>query len=312
MDNLEIVDLQRGEEFRQIDTFPRNFQLFDKVVDEWWNHAQTMGSAHDPLLGVESASGTPFRAQAQQVIEGKSIHEYRQGKYAKFIEEQYRDWFIPYMVKQITKGTKFLSELSLDEMQMIADNVVIIESNKMITERILQGQIIPPEQVEELKQTVRADFMKSNKKFIEILKDELKCLPIKVKINIKGKQKDLVSMTDKLSGIMKFAFSTYDPNTKTFAIFQDPQMAKLFNSIIEYSGFSPIDYGARPSPMPTQVPQAPQNANLGQPALLTSQQWHKPMPFKSKKQEKWMWANKPKMAKEWEHKYGTYKKKKKK
>ncbi len=36
------------------------------------------------------------------------------------------------------------------------------------------------------------------------------------------------------------------------------------------------------------------------------------MPFKSKKQEKWMWANKPEMAKKWEKKYGTFKKKKKK
>lgn len=26
------------------------------------------------------------------------------------------------------------------------------------------------------------------------------------------------------------------------------------------------------------------------------------MPFKSKAQERWMWANKPKMAKEWESK----------
>lgn len=28
------------------------------------------------------------------------------------------------------------------------------------------------------------------------------------------------------------------------------------------------------------------------------------MPFKSKKQEKWMWTNKPELAKEWTKKYG--------
>ncbi len=36
------------------------------------------------------------------------------------------------------------------------------------------------------------------------------------------------------------------------------------------------------------------------------------MSFKSKKQEKWMWKNKPVLAREWEHRYGAYKKKKKK
>ena len=29
------------------------------------------------------------------------------------------------------------------------------------------------------------------------------------------------------------------------------------------------------------------------------------MPFKSRKQEKWMWANKPSMAKQWADKYGS-------
>ncbi len=34
------------------------------------------------------------------------------------------------------------------------------------------------------------------------------------------------------------------------------------------------------------------------------------MPLKSKKQEKWMWTNEPKLARKWEDKYGTFKKKK--
>lgn len=36
------------------------------------------------------------------------------------------------------------------------------------------------------------------------------------------------------------------------------------------------------------------------------------MPFKSKKQMKWMFVNKPKIAKEWVAKYGAFKSKKKK
>ena len=36
------------------------------------------------------------------------------------------------------------------------------------------------------------------------------------------------------------------------------------------------------------------------------------MPFKSKKQEKWMWANKPSMAKKWTKEHGGFKSKKKK
>lgn len=36
------------------------------------------------------------------------------------------------------------------------------------------------------------------------------------------------------------------------------------------------------------------------------------MPFKSSKQEKFLWANNPKLAKKWTKKYGSVRKKKKK
>jgi hypothetical protein len=261
VENLEIIETEIGKKgLWQADTFPRNFQLFDKMVDEWWVHAQTMGSAHNPLLGTESPSGTPFRAQERQVIEGKSIHEYRQGKFAKFIEELYRDWFIPYISKQIVKGTKFLSELSLEEMQEISEKIITKKSNEMIKDRILNEKDITQEEIDQFGQEVRNDFMKSNKKFIEILKDELKNLPIKVKVNIKNKQKSLAMMTDKMTNVIRFVFSTYNPQTQTFAVLQDPQMAKLFNQILEYSGLSPIDYGAN-STQPITQPQQPQMPN---------------------------------------------------
>ena len=29
------------------------------------------------------------------------------------------------------------------------------------------------------------------------------------------------------------------------------------------------------------------------------------MPFKSERQRRWMWANKPRLARKWAHKYGS-------
>jgi len=34
------------------------------------------------------------------------------------------------------------------------------------------------------------------------------------------------------------------------------------------------------------------------------------MPFKSEKQRRWMWKNKPELAREWSHKYGRKAKRK--
>lgn len=257
--NLEIIETSEGKKgLWQADNYPRTLALFDRAAQEWELYAQKMGGATDPLLGQPAPSGTPFRAQERQVIEGKGLHEYRRGKYAKHLEEQYRDWFIPWIVKEITKGTRFLSELSLDEMQMLAEKITTKAGNKMVKDRVLKGLEVTQEEVDLHKEMVRKEFMKDNKKFIEILKDELKNAPIRVKINVAGKQKDISLMADKLGDIFRQIIA----NPQGFLqVMQIPQAAKSFNQMLELSGMSPLDYEAKPNAMvqinETQKQQAP-------------------------------------------------------
>jgi hypothetical protein len=260
INNLEIIERAVNTTIGQVDTYPRSLALFSKAEEEWWMHAQTLGFAHDPMLGVQSVSGTPFRSEAQQ---------YRLGKYAKDLEEQYREWFIPHMVKKITQGVTFLSELSLDEMKRVADNIVIIEANKMIKDRVLAGQDVTQEEIDLHKEVVRKDFMKDNKKFIKILKDELKNASIRVKINIKGKQKNLGLMADKMTNIFRTIFA----NPQGFMqVMQIPAAAKAFNQMLEASNLSPIDFGdvgeiLKQAQQAQQAPQ-PEMAQPTQPAII--------------------------------------------
>ena len=128
---------------------------------------------------------------------------------------------------KISSGKEFLTELSLDEMEEIAENFVTNLANKENTERVLNGEI--PKPTEELKNELREKFMKSNKKFINILKDEMSKAPMDVKINIAGKQKYLAKITDKLVNVFRTILAKPD-------ILSQPPMAKLFNEIIESSG----------------------------------------------------------------------------
>jgi len=108
--------------------------------------------------------------------------------------------------------------------------------------------------------------MKDNNKFIEILKDEFKDALINIKINVANKQKNLSAMTDKIVGIMRQAFSTYDSNTKTFAIFDDPRMAKMLNQILEYSDMSPLNFDSY-LPQKSQVVQQPVSQPANKPTM---------------------------------------------
>lgn len=265
MDNLEVVEHAPNTELAQMDTQPRNIQLFNQSVNEWWTHAQTMGGATDALLGQTPPSGTPFRLENLTTQQGQGLHSYRRGKFAKHIEEIYKDWIIPEIAKRIVSGSKFLSDLSLEEMQYVADCLVRNAAKKYEDDLVLSGQPIDPAVTEAYKQKVREEFMnKGSKWFIEILKDEFKGKPLRVKVNVAGKQKDLQAMTDKIGNVMRFLFSTYNPQTGGFAALEDPKMAKLLNQIFEYSGLDPIDIGyakpkelMQPQQMQQQQPQQP-------------------------------------------------------
>jgi len=264
VENHETLLIGDGKFVKPMDTYPRNIALADRGIDEWMEYAQTIGGAPDPMLGKEAPSGTPFKLQDLVVQTGKSPHEWRVGQYAKFIEEMYRDWFIPFMAREITKGKKFLSSLSLEEMQYVVDHVVAYETNQKIISTALSGKVNDPEEIDIYKQKIRDDFMKDSDKFLEVLVNELKDAKINISVNVAGKQKNISAFVDKLSNLFSKVFSTYNPQTGQFAITQNPGMVKLLNQIIEYSGLSPIDFEGTPQPAEQLAPQA-------QPQLINNQ-----------------------------------------
>lgn len=241
LDNGEILITEMGKTISQINTQPVNIVLFENAVKMWEEHAQQMGAANDAIMGEAPSAGTPFNLQELVTQEASSLHEYRKGKIAIFVDEIYKDWIIPAIVKEIENEQNFLAELSLDELQAVCDNLVTIEANKVIKEKILNGQTIDPQAIEQYKAQVQQAFMKGgNKRFLKILDGELKDAPIDVEMNIAGKEKDLKGMTDKLVNV----FKTISSNP---AILDDPRAAKIFNQILESSGLSPIDFYQPPT-----------------------------------------------------------------
>lgn len=269
MENLEITTIEDGKSISQIPTVaPANIQLFEKSVDIWFEQAQTIGSAFDPILGKEPPSGTTFRGQERTVQQGRGLHDRRRGQRAKFIEQIYRDWIIPDMVKEILNGTEFISTLTSDEMKWVSDRLVENKVNKRLADLILQGEAVTPETKEALTELAREEFSKGgNKRLIKILKDEFRGVEVKMGINIAGKQKNLPLMTDKILSIFQFIFS----NPQGFQqVMQLEGMSSAFNDILEFSGVNSVDFSnlintpigqpTQPTEIPRTLTPQPQNA----------------------------------------------------
>jgi hypothetical protein len=245
-ENGQILDIQPNADIRQLDTIPRNLTVFENYVVEQHEHAMEMGSASDISLGQQPNSGTPFKSVKTQLVENKSLHLWRQGRIATFMEEIHREWIIPHLGREVVKGDKFLVELSANEMMQIGDQIVTNEANERIIEMVLAGKIPNEQEVETFKQVVKETFAKQgNKKFIEILKDEMSGAKLSVSMNIAGKQRNLDLLTDKLVNYVRQLIATPQ-------IAQDPGMMNHVNEILEYSGLSPIQ-NVKPMMLPEQA-----------------------------------------------------------
>jgi len=251
--NGEIFIHEEGMPATLLNNQALNLPIFERAVQEWEMHARTTGSANDAQLGITPPSGTPFALQNLVVSTGQGIHEYRRGKLSTFWTEIYRDWILPDFVEEMNKGDKWVEDLSLDDMQKIVEDVM----NKSFTDYIkkvvlyndskINGELVSTDVIAPLKEQFRKDFMRSSKKFLNLIKNELKEIPIDVEINIAGKQKDLNKMSEKLTNIFRQVIA----NPQVLAI---PGIAKIFNEILETSGLSPMDFSEVTR---TQVQQAP-------------------------------------------------------
>lgn len=259
LDNGEILVVAENKNITQINTQPVNINLFENSIKEWEAHAQQMGSANESIMGESPTSGTPFKLQELVTAESHSLHEYRKGKLATFLDEIYRDWEIPNITREISKGQEFLAELDLDELQSVAESLATCEANKMVKAALLEGKMMSQVQIDENKNFIKEIFNKGgNKKFLEIFKDEMKDAPVSVFVNIAGKQKDLAGRTDKLVNILRQIIAAPQ-------MLQDPVFAKLFNQIIEASGLEPVDFTSMKIQPPAQEQLNPQPEQTKQP-----------------------------------------------
>lgn len=254
----EILVVAEGKDVSQLNLQPINMQNFENSLKEWDAHARTMGSASESALAVRPTAGTPFSLEALNVQNGLEMHQYRQGKIATFVGEVYRDWILPYISRELAKGSVWIDELSLDEMQWVAERIADSEIRTRAIEAFRNKGAIPTkEEGEQLKLLMKEKFKKSgSKQFLEIFQNEMKTLPLDVEVNIVGKQKDLAKLTVGLTNIFRQVFA--NP-----AILKDPAMAKIFNEILEASGLSPADFsGLMTSAMPADPNAVPADTTI--------------------------------------------------
>lgn len=238
--NNQVLKMEKNSTATRLDGTLQNLPALTNYQLKQANDARTLGSASEASLGKNPNAGTPFALQSLIVQEGDGIHVYRQGKIASFFADVlYRDLILNYLVKEMNQGQKFSEDLTLEELSTVADAIVANEVEEEIKNLILDNKIPPPDIREQLTKLKKEEFMKGGtRRFMEVMKDELKDIPIDVFVNISGKQKRLAENADKLTNLIRAIIE----NPQAFS--QIPGVGKAFNELLEASGMSPIDFSS--------------------------------------------------------------------
>jgi hypothetical protein len=152
-------------------------------------------------------------------------------------------------------------------MQYIAESVSTKESNREAVRMAIryfdkEGDAPTQEIIDTYKETMKKDWARGgNKRFIEIMKDEFKGIPVDVEVNVAGKQKNLGKVADGLTNIYRQVLS--NPQA-----LQNKGMADLFNQIVESAGFSPVDFQGLEEIQQPQQPQQPVLAGASQGQII--------------------------------------------
>lgn len=237
---MTVLKMEDGKPLNRVDTYTgANASQFNDHKDRLSNSARVLGSASEASLGKAPASGTPFALQDLIVQQGEGIHDYRRGKIATFFADVlYRDWILGYLVKDLNSSIEFSEELSLDEINEIAEILATNRAEAKVEETIWKtGKPVYEEDRDLMVQAFKEEEKKKGgRRFFQTLKDELKDLPIKVKVNVAGKQRYMAQNADKISKLIGNILA----NPQAFAMI--PGLGSAYNQLLEESGMNPIDF----------------------------------------------------------------------
>lgn len=259
LEEMRVLKHEPGRPITRVDMNLQNVPAVRDYQTAQENQSRILGSASEASLGKNPVSGTPFALQDLIVQQGEGIHEYRRGKIATFFADVlYRDLILKYLVKDMNKGVKFSEDLSVDEMQEIATTIATNMANDRIKEGMMAGRMYTEQDKQTMIDITKQKFMKTgSKQFMEVLKGELDDIPVKVFVNIAGKQRYMAQNADKISKLIGNILQ----NPQAFATI--PGLAKSYNQLLEESGMSAIDFSSITAGV-QQNPQT-QGANIKSP-----------------------------------------------
>jgi hypothetical protein len=145
IDHGTVLQVGEGKTFQQLNTIPSTIPVYQNITEQWDSSADKKTNSFEAVMGEESKSGTPFRAQYLQNIAGTSQFEQELEDMGLFLEELIGDWILEDALNEAASAGEIDDTFTKEELDLIDRTIINKEMIKRGAESLLQGQLVTPE-----------------------------------------------------------------------------------------------------------------------------------------------------------------------
>lgn len=244
VDHGTVLRVSQGKTFTELNQIPTGFPVYTNMRAEWDVSADKSTSSYAAKTGEEAPSGTPFRAQYLQNLEASSQFDQYREEIGLFLKGIIQDWILPDALKDA--GEDLYESFNPKELQMIDETIVESEVTDEFVKRTLNGEVITPQTMDEIRAQVQAELRKKgNKRTINAIKKFIGDVGKEVIVFTTNEGRDKAVLFESYANIL----GLLAPN--------DPRREALIDRIMSMSGVPKEELELYQNNA-TQAPQTPQ------------------------------------------------------
>lgn len=209
--------------------------------------ADKLCNSYEIVSGADLPSGTPYKLGAQQLKSATKLFEYVQQNMGLFIEEVFNEWMLVDFSKSLTKEHILDLLDDADDIQVYYNAKRKMFQYQVMKQYIMQYSEMPdPEKLKLVGDLVKDQIAKGPKQ-VKVEEDSYNDVIYTIKVVITGENDAKKEHVETLS-------TTAQTIASNPAALQDPRFMKVFNLVLEQTGYSPLEINA--------INEAPTNPDL--------------------------------------------------
>lgn len=261
-DHGKIYELEQGADINAFNLAPSALGQYQNQVEKWKVQANDATNSYNSQTGEQPPAGTPYSQTALLNQVSSKPFDYKREEWGIHLTKVFMKWVIPYLIKKLSKEHTLVSSDFTDvELQKIDESIANESVNDKLFDMVLNDEEISPELQQGMTDGVMNQLKKSGKKrYIDLPKDYFKDIECKVTVITTGEQKNKAVILQSLSTIMQTVIQSFNPQTGTFGVLENPTLNAIFNEIVELSGtgISPVSIGSAAKGVTSPTPATPQ------------------------------------------------------